>query len=151
MCRAIFADEAAAELLKNRFEVDQDMPETRCVRRVVRRMDGVLIEPNRIRNFHRHGPNLYFDSQRFQSRHKFAVEAHHTPRGKVEQFGLAPAGLNPQHMLDEVKFHLKNPPTTGNHGGRQAASAHIEGNFPPVVHMGAQRQPNFANDLRPHV
>src|SRR5215469_6425570 len=114
-------------------------------------MDGVRIEPNGIRDFYRHWPNLCFDSERLQRGHKFVVEVGYATGLKIEQFRLAPACFDAQDMFGEIKFRLENASAVGNRGGRQASGAHIEGNFPPMIQMTAERQPNFANDLSPHV
>src|SRR5437868_2363425 len=60
---AHFADKGGAELLKNCVYEHQNPPEPVDILRIVRGMLHVLIERNRVRNFHRHLPDLHLNTK----------------------------------------------------------------------------------------
>jgi len=74
MNRAAFADELRPEFREDALDVQQNSPELLCLLWIIRAMDSILIEGDRVGHFDWHSPNLYVDAIRCQHFHNFLVE-----------------------------------------------------------------------------
>src|SRR5689334_21801187 len=54
-------------------------------------------------------------------------------------------------MVHEVEFDVEDAAAIRNRRGRESARTDVERGLPPVILMRAERQPDLADDLRPHV
>src|SRR6266436_2266621 len=148
---ACFSYEPGAELFEDSFAAHEDPPESIRVFGIIRGVLRILIERDRVGNLDRHLPDLHRNPQRSQSRHELAIKIGHRTRRQCQPKDGIVAGSNDELMMDEIKLNLEIPSRVRNCRGRQAQSVHIERHAPPMIDFRSQRQPHFADDLRPHV
>src|SRR6185437_3314870 len=125
MYGAGLADESRAKLFEDGVNGCEDSPEAIGILRIVRVMRGIAIEANRIGNLHGHGPHFGFDSEDREIVHELFVKAGHASGNQIHYFCLTAAGRDPEHMIDEIEFHLEDSERVGNWRGGQAARADV--------------------------
>jgi len=62
---------------------------------------------------------------------------------------VAFAGAHIEHVIDEIELDAEHIALPGNRPGIEPAGGDIERDVPGVVEPGRQRQPYFADHLRP--
>ena len=114
-------------------------------------MHAVLVEANRIRNLHRHIPNLYVDSERLEQSEKLRMEIGHRARLEANAFRFAAGRGDVERVIDEVELNFKDALAVRNRRRRQAPGTDVERDLPPMIDARGQRQADLAHDLGPHV
>ena len=148
---AVFANEATAELFEDRIHERQNPPESLGVCRVIRYMLRIPVESDGIRNFDRHRPDMHVNVERLQSRHELRIEGGHRLWSELKNSLLAVTNGDRQPVLKEVELDFKHQLFVGNSRRRQAHRVHVQRYFPPMIDSGTQRQPDLADNLRPHM
>jgi len=146
-----FAKEAGAKFFEDGSCGGEDLPEAVGVLGVVGGVSVVEGEANGAGNFDGHVPDFYMDAEGMERVHEFIEESGDGARDEAEGAGFAEAGLNFQSMADEIEVDFEDAFVVGHGGGGEAACGDVEGGAPPVIHVGAEREANLADDLHPHV
>lgn len=149
--RAYLTNKAGAEILKDTISMHERTPETGRGIGIVACMLIVFLE--RYRHFHldRFGKYLDLDTEFGQRPHNLAVEGgnrHGFQRGRVIS---ALRSGDVQYVGDKVEVDGKRKHPAWDGRGSEAARGNVEGGTPAVVDVRGEHQPDFADDLRPHV
>ena len=94
---------------------------------------------------------MHVDAERMQSRHELRIEGGHRLWSELKNSLLAVTNGDRQPVLEEVELDFKHQLFVGNGRCRQAHRVYVQGYFPPVIDSRAQRQPDLADNLRPHM
>src|SRR5262245_62657615 len=144
MNRACFAKESGSEARENLACRKQNAQEAIDVFGIVRRMHGVLLERNAVRDLarHRHDGDIY--AELAQRDHQVFVEFGdtHGPEHQLTEMSLACP--HPQHVVDEIEIDLKAAAAPRNWRCRQPTRGHIKRHMPGVIEPGCQGEPDLA-------
>jgi hypothetical protein len=102
------AKKSPAEPRQDAIHLQQDLPKTPDVFRIVGSMRSILLKRNGVRYLGWHRADSGLEPKKAKPRHNLGVKVSNTPRAKSYRFGLARARLELQNMIDEVKIYLKN-------------------------------------------
>src|SRR5262245_52286198 len=149
--RAALADKTPAELLEHAVALHEHLPEARGVITIVRTMDLVLIERDRIddlvwpaRDADRPTELLWFEEHPLiESRHRLWLERNRD-KAPIARF-------DNQAMVDEVKDDFESLTPVGDQRRGQPACGDVKGGVPGVVDGWRVPEPDFADDLQPEV
>ncbi len=114
-------------------------------------MDAILIEMDRVGHLGGLRPNFNGNAQRVQLRHELRVKIGHGARCQRNCFRRAGAGFDQYLVFYKIKQDFKSFRAVGDGRSGEASRGQVERHFPPMVHLGAERQPNLAHDLGAHV
>src|SRR5262249_50621235 len=102
-----FADESGAKRLEDIIDPDQCAPESMRILGVIRSMDAILIEADRVRNLDGHSPNFHIQTHIVQMCHQLLVKVRDRLRSEREKPRRIIAASDPQLVLDEIKLDLE--------------------------------------------
>ncbi len=149
--RTGFADETGAELAEQAVGVHELPPERVRGLRIIGGVPGVFGEGNRWFDFIGTALNPRREPQCVQGLHGLGIELRYRFRRERDGAGVTIVGTNHQPVREKIEFDIEEPVAVGDRRGRQPAWAHIEGDLPPVIEQRGVREPDLADDLRPHM
>ena len=79
------------------------------------------------------------------------IKRRHRLRLQGKSSGMPVAGLDKQLMIEEIELDLERPGEIRNGGSREPSGTHIKRDMPGVIDPGTLDEPNFADDLSPHM
>src|SRR5436305_6802623 len=151
MHRAAFAYEARAKLLEHTLDLNEYAPEAIGVCGVIRSMLVIFSEWNRVLHLVWPGMYLDFDAGGAQCCHQLLIKVRDRARREFTDPSFAIACVNEQIVVNEIEINLEETSAIWNRRSRQPARCDIERHVPPMISRRAEREPDFANNLRPHV
>src|SRR6266446_3514804 len=151
MDRAALAAEMRTEFFEYAIALRQHAPKTVGVFRIIRSMLLVLFERNRGLNFVRRRVDRSVDLELAQRVHHFAIKCRNRFWTQFDNLRSSVGFQDAQFVIDEIETNLKNSSVMRDWGSRQAPRRQIQRDVPGMIGPRCEREPNFPDDLRPHV
>ena len=144
-------DELAAIAAQHALDLDEDAPEPVRGRRVVRAVDGVLVEPNRRLNLDRHRPNLHRERHLAEHAHDVAVEVGDRSRRERQRSCRSIRRSNRQLVVDEVELDHERAPAMRQRPRGKTTRGDLQRDRPRMIDRRRLRERDLPDHLRPHV
>ena len=146
---AAFSDESGAKFFKNTISLHEDPPKSVGVIRVIRVMNLIPVEGDRIGDFIRLMVDIHVQIQQFQRRPEIGVELRDRLRLQIDTTAAAIARLYGQIMIYEVEVDLESSVAIRNRRRRKSTGGDVKSDAPGVIQPGTLSKANLADDLHP--
>src|ERR1700737_2175538 len=99
---------------------------------IVRRVHAILIETNRVRDFHGHSPDPGVDVERMKHLHEFRMKIRDGARNETQASGFTAGRHDVELVIDEIELYFEYSFLVWNRRRRKSSRTDVKWNFPPV-------------------
>lgn len=79
------------------------------------------------------------------------IKFSHCTRSQSDCLGRTVRRFYGEYVIDEIEVNLKESIIVGNGGGCKSIRGDVQRHIPPVILKRTEFEPDFADDLGPHV
>src|SRR3974377_372329 len=141
MYRAGFSDKPCPKLFEHSVAPREDSPESRHGLRIVRCVNVIFLEGNRIRKLLGQRIDRYVNTQLSELGHELVVKRRYRLRFELDLAVLSTAAFDQQSVGDKVEAYLEEGVLVGNRRGGQPVRSNVQRRSPPMIDVRALLQP----------
>src|ERR1700686_854906 len=137
---AALADELTSTRGKHSFGLEKNAPEPIREFRIVRTMDGVILEADWRWYLHRHRPDLHRQCHATKCIHDLTIELRDGAGSERQRSYVAIRRPNDELVLDEIELHHKRAIALRQVSGRETSRRQMQRNGPGMIDRRRLRQ-----------